>query len=359
MTFNIVNPYRFAVGDVGAWKELGRTSVTSGTSLDVTGLANKKYLMTVNAFTHTSASRPVWQFNGVSTSSYAYRARRDNGADFTGDETTDILWSDGAAWGAGQDFMVSYIYNKDTGAGNKNSKVQIGWNVAGDDTGDANEPHVAQGTGDWDVQDEGETTVIDEIDYALQGLTSSFSATSEAIVLGYDPTDTHTDNFWEELGSNELSSAGTLDSGVFTTKKYLWFQAFAQMDSTTSDGTMKLRLNGNDDTFDTFASAYEVNGGGNVVQNNQTSGWCGYQVIRSPTGGCFVNGFILNDSSKEKLCYVESVNGDHPNNGASTAVYRSTSAIKCEDTTNITSVQLLDLSNNYSSGSWLKVWGAN
>jgi hypothetical protein len=48
---------------------------------------------------------------------------------------------------------------------------------------------------------------------------------SEAVVLGWDPADTHTSNFWEELASVDLSggAADILDSGTFTAKKYLWW----------------------------------------------------------------------------------------------------------------------------------------
>ena len=132
------------------------------------------------------------------------------------------------------------------------------------------------------------------------------------------------------------------------------------MDSTSSDGDMKIRFNNTGSNDDIFSYTYEFNGGGNVTHKNYTRGYAGAQVIRKPTGGCFVNGFILNDSSKEKLYYIEGVNGDNPNTGSSTPTYRSTSGGKCTSTTNITSVQLFDNGGaNYSSGSWLKVWGAN
>ena len=35
------------------------------------------------------------------------------------------------------------------------------------------------------------------------------SSGTEVVVLGWDPTDTHTDNFWEELGSATDLASGT------------------------------------------------------------------------------------------------------------------------------------------------------
>jgi hypothetical protein len=59
----------------------------------------------------------------------------------------------------------------------------------------------------------------------------TFNTGSEVVVLGWDPADTHTTNFWEELASVDLSggAAVTYQSGTFTAKKYLWVQVFRKI----------------------------------------------------------------------------------------------------------------------------------
>jgi hypothetical protein len=49
---------------------------------------------------------------------------------------------------------------------------------------------------------------------------------SEVVVLGWDPADTHTSNFWEELASVDSRWSSKLSSGTFTAKKYLWVQCY-------------------------------------------------------------------------------------------------------------------------------------
>ena len=57
----------------------------------------------------------------------------------------------------------------------------------------------------------------------------NYGTNSECVVLGWDESDTHTNNFWEELASVDLGSAGdNLSSGTITAKKYLWVQAYLE-----------------------------------------------------------------------------------------------------------------------------------
>ena len=70
---------------------------------------------------------------------------------------------------------------------------------------------------------------------------------SEMVVLEYDPDQTDTSGqFWEQLADEELSEDGDIiDSGVFTAKKYLWFQIYKKTES--GSPVMNLRFN-NDST---------------------------------------------------------------------------------------------------------------
>lgn len=356
MTFNIVNPYRFVSGDNGLWKELGRTTASSGTTLNVSSLANYEYLMTINSFAHSANdARPTWHYNSNTTNSYTHRQTTNGGSEATEDETDECWWSDDTSFGTGRDFMISYIWNQDNGASNYNTKLQTGWNVA---SGEGSAPDVCQGTATWDTRDVGNTTVIDEINYELEGNTTSFTSGSEAIVLGYDPDEPHTDSFWEELADVKLGSADTIDTGTFTAKKYLWFQVWCEMDSTTVDGDLFGRFNG--DTGSNYNYTKETNAGGFSDFNSQTKMFIGWQVIRHGTGGQFANCFINNPSGYKHALWSQGVNPDNPNNGSSYPVYNSNCAGVWDDTDQINRIQLFDSGgNDYRAGSWLKVWGAD
>ncbi|MFM7856740.1 MAG: hypothetical protein ACKO96_33640, partial [Flammeovirgaceae bacterium] len=91
---------------------------------------------------------------------------------------------------------------------------------------------------------------------------TNWATTSETVVLGYDPADTHSNNFWTELASvNGSGSAGILDSGVFTAKKYLWVQAF--LNKTTNNGTDDVLRLGNStiDLNTSYSSRRSLEGG--------------------------------------------------------------------------------------------------
>jgi hypothetical protein len=81
---------------------------------------------------------------------------------------------------------------------------------------------------------------------AINSITNHFLdgggiANDELIVLGWDPTDDHTTNFWEELASVDLSggAASSLDSGTILAKKYLWVQMLMEQ---TADSNYPLKL---------------------------------------------------------------------------------------------------------------------
>ena len=65
----IINPYNFVVGNVGAWKELGRTTLLAEADLiSVTGLPNKRYYMLQYVLPKVSPANTRWTFNATTGS---------------------------------------------------------------------------------------------------------------------------------------------------------------------------------------------------------------------------------------------------------------------------------------------------
>ena len=183
-----------------------------------------------------------------------------------------------------------------------------------------------------------------------------FASGSEVVVLGWDSADTHTNNFWEELASVQASgSSATLSSGTFTAKKYLWVQAFVDS-ATTVD--VRLRMgNGTADSGNNYAYRSSTDGGA-----DSTSTSANHAALDSgtPNVPSFMNMFIINNSSNEKLIIVHQTDGDTA--GAGTAPDRRETVAKWANTSN--QADIIDLVNgagttNFTSNSILKVWGAD
>jgi hypothetical protein len=199
------------------------------------------------------------------------------------------------------------------------------------------------------------SNVIDEIN--VIAATNQWEIGSECVVLGYDPDDTHTTNFWEELASVDLSggAATTLTTSTFSAKKYLWIQGFADKSVAV---TPRFRV-GNAGTIDSgsnYARRRSENGGADATSTSADGVWVEGSV---PNGSTFFNFFIVNNASNEKLmiwnyCSINTV-------GAGGAPDRGEGVAKWTDTTNqITDFQIYNSGGtNFGTNSILKVWGSD
>ena len=173
------------------------------------------------------------------------------------------------------------------------------------------------------------------------------------VVLGWDPADTHTNNYWEELASNELGSETTLSSGTFTAKKYLWVQIY-----TANVASDNQAIYFNSDNSTNYSFRYSNNGAadGTVTSNNtiQTAIAGG-----SGTYWSFTNMFIINNSANEKL--VTGNTNDQNTAGAATASDRLEWVAKWANTSaQITEIDVDNTSaGSFDTGSIIKVWGAD
>jgi hypothetical protein len=196
---------------------------------------------------------------------------------------------------------------------------------------------------------------------ALNRITAIVSANNyaqgaEMVVLGWDPDDTHTTNFWEQLASVDLPSAGNNirapSSGTFTAKKYLWVQCF--MEQTNNTVTGNITFNG-DDSNGNYCRKRSNNG---ATPASNGLGENTIDVRGGESKNRFENMFILNNASNEKL-----VIGHHvvTTAGASNSPDRTEYIAKWINTSNqITSINFNNIdSGDYGTKSFIRVWGAN
>jgi hypothetical protein len=324
----------------GGWKELARTTLGStGDIINVTSIPDKRYYMvlmdeqgaTINAVLNVGNGSPAM------TETYSVRRKVTDNPEHT-DATAWEIFNDGIGSNRGM-FTVGYISNLAS-----KEKLFIATTVSQETAGANTTPKRVQHVGKWH-------NTSDVIDYMrLQNWgTGDFSSGAEMVVLGWDEDDTHTDNFWEELASVELSSAGDqIDSGTFTAKKYLWIQFYEK-----NSGNANVKPRFNNDSGSNYSWRWTENGGSDTASASQNE--IGTWIWQSQPA--FYNAFVVNNASKEKLLVGECVNRNSA--GAGNEVGRAIWTGKWDDTSNqITRVTINnDASGSYDTGSFIKVWG--
>mgnify|MGYP003981343735 FL=1 len=330
---------------VGGWKEVGRTTLGSaGATISVTGLEDKRYYMTLIDSLNSGVVGGYGRLNGDSGNNYSRRRSEDGGSDATNVNNIAMNYF-GQDVSDGHAFTVGYLANK-----SDKEKLSITHSVWGNTAGAGNAPHRMEDSGKW-------ANTTDPISsYQVVNLANSnnFASGAECVVLGYDPDDTHTTNFWEELASVELGSAGTvLSSGTFTAKKYLWVQAF--IDSSGGNVNDAFRCgNGSVDTGTNYSWRFSANGGSDATYASQDD----IGDFSNIANGQFINMFIINNASNEKLimCHI-----NEGKTGAGTAPTRLEIVGKWANTSD--QINIVEWRNpastNYSTKSIIKVWGSN
>jgi len=326
-----------AAGPVGGWVELGRTS--SATPITVSSLADKRYYLLLNHVIDNGSAIDVdLRINNISTGDYAYRESDDGTTDVTNVDQTEITLDDVIT--ATERFSVNYVSNFATKEKLLLSHL-IGASAAGADTA----PSRVQTVGKWDDV----SNAIDRFDI-IDTQAGDYTTDSELVVLAWDPDDTHTTNFWEELATDTLTGTDGNVQLTVTAKKYLWIQAYMIATSTLVPW---LRFN-NVSTGDTYSFRKSDDGGteGTSVDQNQMV------IGLSASYPQFVNIFVVNRSANEKLVICHSVGrGGTP---AAQPVFRRETVAKSENTsTSITEVDFVSSTSTFASGSEFKVWGSN
>ena len=326
---------------IGGWVELGRSTLGSaGDTMEVTGLADKRYLMLLSHRIASGSMQISQRFNSDSGTNYSSRWANDGASDSS--HNTKNFMNNYVGWNT-TEFNVSYVANL---AGKE--KLMIGQTIADRGSGAGTANSRKESVHKW----ANTSNAISEIN--MNNIeTGSLDTGSELVVLGWTPDDTHTSNFWEELASVELSSASDdISSGTFDAKRYLWIQGYIKQDESTASN-MRMQFNG--DTGSNYAERQSTNGG------SDTTGVNADHIPTSDGGkfGNFFNAFIINNSSNEKLAIVHgtSVNTE----GAGTAQSRREIVGKWANTSSqITSCRIFrTVGGQFQSSTILKVWGAD
>ena len=333
-------------GVTGGWKEIGRTTLSgSATSIDVSSLADKRYLMVLyNMIDDGSNSQFITnQFGNGSFdtgSNYAERGSSNGATDFA--YTGNSYWNTSGGDQVCPEFTVQYLANK-----SDKEKLGISHSCGAQADGAGTAPNRREHTGKW----ANTSNVIDRIRATTAYGSRTYGTDSEVVVLGWDPADTHTTNFWEELASVNASGSSTnLSSGTITAKKYLWIQCF------TKGWTTGVNMTFNNDTGNNYARRYSNLGAADGTSVNEPS-------IADMVGGAssnpsFTNIFIVNNSANEKLAIGHNV--DNNGTGATNYPDRIEMVGKWANTSaQITEIDLDSTGSNFSSNSILKVWGSN
>ena len=331
---------------LGGWKEVGRTTLGANAgNIAVDSLSDKKYYM-VLADLDGSATRELCRLNSDSGTNYAHRYSSNGATDGTGTNATKVELQ-GIYNTTDERFKVFHIANK-----SDKEKLVISHSVNMNGSGAGNPPNRYEVVGKW-TNTSNAISKIDLVSWGSSNVGSSgdWQSGSEVVVLGYDPDDTHTDNFWEELADVTLSGTGTnISSGTITAKKYLWFQLWYDV---TAGADANLTFNNN--TTSTYALRRSANGGSDVTSTSQTGMNMQGSGAVTPV---FINGFIINTSANEKLIIAHQI--EQNTAGAGNAPNRREFVGKWANTSSqITELDFTTTSNNYTAGSFLKVWGAD
>ena len=339
----MINPYIFGGGAVGGWKELARTTLGSASNtITVSSLPNKRYYMYLMNLSSDGNDGTRFGNGSVDTGfNYASRESRNGGADST--RTSSDGFYNNLAGGYLKSLHVGYVANYST-----KEKLAFVHGVGQNTAGAGNAPIRHESFGKW-TNTSNSLNIIQGLD--LGG--GNNNSGDEVVVLGWDPADTHTTNFWTELGSGTASgSSQTLDITLSSAKKYIMFMAHA----VSGSAGFGIRLgNGSLDTANNYSRRTSLNGGADGTGTSNS-----FIRFGGPASGekIFLTGYIINTSSKEKLVIAHYV--DHNTSGAGNAPTRVELVGKWANTSNqFDHIGLFSETGNLNSISQLKVWGSD
>ena len=319
----------------GGWKELGRSASATPS---VTNLPNRRYYMVLaHSIAGTSSPQTAFRFNNITSGSYATRYSNDGGADNSSPSGTSIISSD--SYGSNEGFNIGYIANFPT-----KEKLMMSWNCHRNTAGSGTAPRRWEQCSKWD----GNTSAINRIDL-FNSNSGSFSSSTELVVLGYDPNDPHTENFWQELSNVTLGAVGdNLSTGTFAAKKYLWVQYYKKR-SGDCIGLMTF----NNDTNTNYAHRLSDGGAGDSTSATRAN----IEVATSASYDEYASLFIVNVSSREKLV-IGWVVGQNTAGAANVPLRREFVGKWTNTSDQITEIDFTNVqAGDFDVGSMIRVWG--
>ena len=359
MSFPFLQPYaglgnslqtaQGGAGGVGGWVELGRTTLGSPNSnIDISSIPDKRYYMILTDIHGSSGTDNIHYRVGNgsydSGTNYAYRYNTNGASESTSTSVNHIIG------GAVPSIPAFTIYNVANLSAKE--KLWVGSTTNTGTAGAANAPNRREFVSKW----ANTSNVIDQI-RATTTVSSTWDSGSEVVVLGWDPADEHTSNFWEELADASWSSGSSFNTGTFTAKKYLYIQYYTKCASSHFN-----KFQFNSDTAGNYASRSSYNGGAESIQTNDIYGW---STTTTDRGGstyalAVANIFMINNASNEKLGISHGAYVRNTETGAGNAPKRTESVGKWANTSNqITRIDITNAVGNDYTGGQIKVWGAD
>lgn len=350
MSLNIVNSFK-TIGVIGGWKELGRTTLgASSPTIDVSGLANKRYYMILSDWELSGGgNNEIIRLNG-DAANQTTRFSFNGGVDGTVINQGGIrIQGNGTPQIGLPQFNVGYFTNLNTA-----EKSGMFHSVLQSTAGAATAPNRTEAAGKHAQT----VNPIDQFTLLAETGTNTHITNSEMVVLEWDPSDLHTDNFWQELASVTLTvNDDIFDTGTFAARKYLWIQIFLTFGEGANTGGA---ITFNDDAGLNYSQRISTNGGVDFTQINQPNMLMTVSGLDSGRSGDFFNAFMINNSANEKLLTGSTVAGGPI--GSASAPERREWAQKWTNTASqITKLTITSegATRKFGIGSTIKIWGSN
>ena len=331
-------------GSVGGWVEVGRTTLGStSSSIDVSSLTDKRYYMILSdkKFTGLDGGTVV-RYNSDSGSNYSERFNNNGGSDSTYNSIAHHTWGTANTASGQTQFTVGYVSNLSS-----KEKLALSHSTDTNGSGAGSAPDRTEAVGKW----ANTSSVISAFSDRAYGGSSVIESGSEVVVLGWDPSDSHTTNFWEQIGT--ASGTGLTDITLDSSKKYNWLQAHF---TTTSSSAIDLQLgNTSLDAGNNYSHRRSTNGGADATVTGDNgisfaSGWTSSYRM-------FLNAFIINNSANEKLVIANIV---YTLAGASNAPARYEIVGKWANTSSqFNHIGIVNDASSLIASSEAKVWGSD
>ena len=328
-----------------SWKELKRATVSSGDTLDTSTFTAKDNMMILCYTVGSNTVHPKLHFNNDDDDNYAFRYSASGVADGTPSTDQNYFRIQGGISGSPQQFSVSSVVNASS-----QEKLIISHLISNQTDGAGNLPTREENFGKWTNT----SAQINRVD-CNNGQSGDYASGTELIVLGFDNDDDGSSgtNFWQELGSTELTSAGDNVTVNFTSKKYLMVEAY-MVGGSGNNFRNAWKLNGVD-SGSTYAYRKSSNGAGDNTYINRNKLEIGDQ---DQTHDSYQKLFIVNQSGKEKLGIMHAVREE---NDSASDPSRTEAVFKWTTTSGqINSITAHnDQTGNFGVGSYVKVYGAD
>lgn len=349
MSLNLVNPFRFGVvpppvlGN-GSWRELGRVTLgVAGAELDITGLANKKYLMFLYNTTGSGAiTNGRLILNNNFNADYAIRFSSNGAAD-----STQSLQSDGIDIDMTGNTNPKFSFGVIANFVDRQKLVQC-WNNDVNTVGAGTAPQRREVVGKMDITTSG--AVINRANFRTT--VNTYNAGSEAVVLGWDAdTDTHNTsaNFWQPLADVVLGSPADNFNVTIPARKWL----FLQCTENPTGGVTEHRIRINGRTGSSWSTRNNINDVESTITNTTA-----VFPVTSDANAKYWYAFVNNPPQTVERNFQ--LFGANFPTGAASAPNRRDVIGKETLTSQITSIEVENIgAGSYDTGSFFRVWGSD